>query len=67
MHYKYIRFFLAENNLSLEIEPIKEVLPPRENNQSIMALVSESNLKYCEMKHVYYFKCYLQVWWVSEL
>ena len=67
MHYRYIRSFLAEHNLSLEIEPIKEVLPPRENDQSIMDLVSESNFKDCEMKRIYYCKCYLQVWWVSDL
>ena len=53
---RYIFSFLAEHNLSLEIEQIKEVLPPRENDQSIMNLVSESNLKDCEMKQIYYCK-----------
>ena len=67
MYYMYICSFLAEHNLSLKIEPIKEVLPPRENYQSIMDLVSESNLKDCEMKLIYYCKYYLQVWWVSDL
>ena len=67
MHYNYICSFLAQHNLSLEIEPIKEFLPPRENDQSIMDLVSESNLKDCELKRIYYCKCYLQVWWVSDL
>ena len=33
IHYRYICSFLTEHNLSLEIEPIKEVLPPRENDQ----------------------------------
>ena len=67
MHYGYIRSFLAEHNLSLDIEPIKEVLPPRENDQSIMDLVSESNFKDYEIKRIYYCKFYLQVWWVSDL
>ena len=67
MNYRYIRSFLSEHNLFLKIEPIKEVLPLRENDQSIIDLVSESNLKYCEMKRIYYCKFYLQVWWVSEI
>ena len=52
-YYKYIRTFLTDHNFSLEVGPIKEMLQPREYDQSIMDLTSEEDLTDLQTSQIY--------------
>ena len=68
-YYVYLRQFLAQHRLRLEVHGLSPTLPPRENDECIMDVACDSAyFTDPEIRQIFYCnKTYLEVTWLSDM